>query len=105
MEKLTFDYPGGRPVAAPNRPVIRGVLGSGNLEVMVEPAPLDAGLSVTIETAATGFSEIWRAVMDDAFARWPVAGVRISINDAGATPAVVSLRVDQAMTAYAGDKR
>jgi malonate decarboxylase delta subunit len=36
-------------------------------------------------------------VMRDFQQRWRLADVRISINDMGATPAVVSLRMDQAV--------
>ena len=102
METLEFEYRGGRTALTRNKPVLSGVLGSGNLEVLVEPADLGGACQIIVETAAVGFGETWRAVLDDVFARWPVADVRISINDAGATPAVVSLRLDQARKAYTG---
>jgi malonate decarboxylase delta subunit len=57
---------------------------------------------VHVETSARGFGPIWQAVMDDFHARHPLAGVRISINDMGATPAVVSLRLDQAVAKITG---
>ena len=38
-----------------------------------------------------------RRCCDDFHARHPLGGVRVSINDMGATPAVVSLRLDQAV--------
>ena len=44
-----------------------------------------------------GRNGIWQAVVDDFHVRHPLAGLRVSINDMGATPAVVSLRLDQAM--------
>jgi len=102
METLEFEYSGGRTALTRNKPVLSGVLGSGNLEVMVEPADLGGACRIVVETAAVGFGDTWRAVLDDVFARWPVADVRISINDAGATPAVVSLRLDQGLKAYTG---
>ena len=37
--------------------------------------------------------------MGDFQQRWQLADARISINDMGATPAVVSLRLDQAVEA------
>jgi hypothetical protein len=37
------------------------------------------------------------AVISDFAQRHPLRDVRVSINDAGATPAVVSLRLDQAV--------
>ena len=102
METLEFEYTGGRTTYARNKPLLMGVLGSGNLEVLVEPANLGGACRIVVETAAVGFGAIWRAVLDDVFARWPVADVRISINDAGATPAIVSLRLDQALKAFTG---
>jgi malonate decarboxylase delta subunit len=74
-----------------------GVVSSGNLEVLIEPAPLHGGCEIEIKTAAVGFGPIWNAVMTDFHTRWQLADTRISINDMGATPAVVSLRMDQAV--------
>lgn len=95
LETLEFLFSGGRGVGA-FAPVLVGVVGSGNLEVMVE-AIAGPGCALRVETSARGFAGIWRAVADDFFARHPLGGVRISINDMGATPAVVSLRLDQAV--------
>jgi malonate decarboxylase delta subunit len=50
-----------------------------------------------------GFGLIWAAVMDEFNQRWKLADTRISINDMGATPAVVSLRMDQAVETMLGD--
>ena len=36
MESLTFEYRGGVPMESPRIPVIAGVVGSGNLEILVE---------------------------------------------------------------------
>ena len=41
------------------------------------------------------------AVARDFHQRHPLAGVRVSVNDMGATPAVVSLRLDQAVSELA----
>ncbi|MDB5990742.1 MAG: malonate decarboxylase subunit delta [Herbaspirillum sp.] len=78
-----------------------GVVGSGNLEVLIEPSAADGACSIDIHTAARGFGAIWEAVMRDFHQRWrrDLANVAISINDMGATPAVVSLRLDQAVEA------
>jgi malonate decarboxylase delta subunit len=63
-------------------------------------------MTVRIITAAQGFGNVWQAVISDFAQRHPLRDVRISINDAGATPAVVSLRLDQAVeTLLAGDAR
>jgi malonate decarboxylase delta subunit len=95
IETLDFSFSGGRP-AGRFAPVLVGVVGSGNLEVMLEAAA-GADCVVHVETSARGFGSIWQAVMNDFHARHPLAGVTVSINDMGATPAVVSLRLDQAV--------
>ncbi len=77
-------------------PILVGVVGSGNLEVMIEPLPDSTKCHVDVITSAQGFSPIWAAVMQDFQERHGLAGIAISINDMGATPAVVSLRLDQA---------
>ena len=102
MESLTFEYHGGRPIASAPPVTLVGVVGSGNLEVLVEPTDLGGACRVEVLTAAVGFGPIWQAVMDDFFDRHRVADVRISINDVGATPAVVSLRLDQAIESFTG---
>ncbi len=101
MERLRFAFDGGRPVGA-FAPKVVGVVGSGNLEVLVEPRA-DAGCSVEVETSARGFGHVWEAVLVDFRERHPLAGLRLSINDMGATPAVVSLRLDQAV-AFLGQR-
>jgi malonate decarboxylase delta subunit len=80
-----------------------GVVGSGNLEVLIESAQLDGACTIEVKTAAIGFGAIWEAVMRDFHQRWPLADVRIAINDVGATPAVVSLRLDQAVETMLGE--
>ncbi|GAB3457092.1 malonate decarboxylase acyl carrier protein [Insolitispirillum peregrinum] len=102
METLKFEYRGGRPCNPAQASALAGVVGSGNLEILVEQEPLNGACAVEVVTAAVGFGAIWQAVLDDFFARHPLADVRISINDVGATPAVVSLRLDQAVNAFLG---
>ena len=95
LETPDFRFAGTRAVPA-FAPVLVGVVGSGNLEVMLEPG--DGGdCAVHVQTSARGFAPVWQAVLDDFHHRHDLAGVRVSINDMGATPAVVSLRLDQAV--------
>ncbi len=99
METLDYRFDGHTAVHFPSQAVLVGVLASGNLEVLLEAAALDGAMQVRIVTAATGFGSIWQAVIADFAARHPLRDVQVSINDAGATPAVVSLRLDQAVQA------
>ena len=92
MERIEFEYPAKRQISG--RAHV-GVVGSGDLEVLLEPA---AGNSshVLIRTSVDGFRETWKAVLDRFFSRYDGA-VRIEINDAGATPGSVQLRLAQAV--------
>jgi len=102
MERLQYRFNGARPL--PRRePRLVGVVGSGNLEVLIESAPQAGACIVEINTAAHGFGDIWQAVVADFFARHPLGDVRISINDNGATPAIVGLRLDQAVAEFCAE--
>ena len=92
MERIEFDYPARRKVSG--RAHV-GVVGSGDLEVLLEPAAGNRS-HVLIRTSVDGFRETWKAVLDRFFSRYDGA-VRIEINDAGATPGSVQLRLEQAV--------
>jgi malonate decarboxylase delta subunit len=106
MEQLQFEFKGRaakraiKNLALPNPCVLVGVVSSGNLEVMMEKAALGGNCKVVINTSIQGYNNIWRAVLKDLFQRHALADVLISINDAGATPAVVGLRLDQAVEEF-----
>jgi malonate decarboxylase delta subunit len=65
------------------------------MEVLMEPSETGAA-QVTVLTSVNGFGDSWRAVFDRFFASYAGA-VRIHINDAGATPGSVMLRLQQAV--------
>lgn len=94
MEKLTFTYPAGAPIAAR---VHVGVVASGDLEVLLEPSP-QAESKVTVNTSVTGFGSVWKTVLDRFFGHFNAA-VAVEINDFGATPGLVMLRLEQAAEA------
>lgn len=98
MEKLFFHFTG-QQAPGDFKAILVGVVGSGNLEVMLEPSATGLECTVDITTSARGFAPIWEAVLQDFQDRHRLSGIAISINDMGATPAVVSLRLDQAAAA------
>ncbi|PKU25734.1 malonate decarboxylase subunit delta [Telmatospirillum siberiense] len=92
METFTFDYPADQKATA--RAHV-GVVGSGDLEVLLEPSP-DQTAHVRINTSVDGYGQVWKNVLDRFFTRFRKA-VRIEINDFGATPGMVALRLEQAV--------
>jgi malonate decarboxylase delta subunit len=108
MEKLEFSIPA--RAATPGQNFARGfalcgVVGSGNLEVLVDAGPAAGFCEVSVSTSARGFGQIWQALLSEFAAQNPAGGTRIAINDMGATPAVVSLRLGQALSEYLGAER
>ncbi|MGN6579402.1 MAG: malonate decarboxylase subunit delta [Bordetella sp.] len=92
MEKLEFQFAGGAPAS---RRAHAGVVGSGDLEVLLAPG-VSGRIDVSITTSVQGMAGTWQAQLARLFGSrvWPAA--RILINDFGATPAVVGLRLEQA---------
>ena len=91
MEKIQYDHPATHSVA---QRVHVGVVGSGDLEVLLEPSA-DARAHVVVNTSVDGFEATWKNVLDRFFARFHGA-VSIEINDFGATPGTGMLRLAQA---------
>jgi malonate decarboxylase delta subunit len=106
MERLRFELECGTGGAPPALvPVLVGVVASGNLEVLVEGGAPAGRCLVTVDTSVRGFGDTWRAVLEDFATRQRPAGLVVSVNDGGATPAVVSLRLDQAIEEFRGGGR
>ena len=91
METMTFRFGAGE---RPARRAHVGVVGSGDLEILLEPRA--DGADVVVRTSVDGYREVWGTVLERFFARRPVAAA-IEINDFGATPGVVALRLAQAV--------
>lgn len=96
MEELSFTLKTLRPASGTRRQAIVGIVASGNLEVLVERIADTDICAVEIATAAHGFRPVWEAVIGD-FAAHGAGGLRISINDGGARPDMVALRLAQGL--------
>ena len=99
METLEYRF-ASAPAAQTETPALCGVVGSGNLEILVKAGDAAAVCQVSIKTSARGFGETWQAVLGSFAATHAAGGTVIAINDMGATPAVVSLRLAQALAEY-----
>jgi malonate decarboxylase delta subunit len=91
METLNFAYEAKRPL---QRRAHVGVVGSGDLEVLIEPSH-GSGADVRVRTSVAGYASVWKQVLDRFFSAFDYAA-RVEINDFGATPGTVTLRLEQA---------
>ena len=92
MQRFTLTYPA-RGTAGRRAHI--GVVASGDLEVLVTPKAGATSATVTVRTSVDGFETIWRRVLDRHFANAALAA-DYEVNDFGATPGTVSLRLAQA---------
>jgi malonate decarboxylase delta subunit len=102
METLEFSF-ASESAAGTHPPTLRGVVGSGNLEVLIVAAPGGEDCRMLVHTSARGFRDIWHAVLESFSGSNAVGKLSFVINDMGATPAVVTLRLSQALAAYMED--
>ena len=95
MQTLKFRHTAKRRLSGKKPNAIIGVVASGNLEVLLERVLPDATCEVNIATPLSGYDETWKAVVAEFVERSSPGGLRISINDGGARPDTVYLRLMQ----------
>jgi len=93
MQTLSLQFPANTPLAS--RAQV-GCVGSGDLEVLLQPAD-DSHLSVEITTSADGNTSRWQLLFERLFATRTIPSAHLCIHDFGATPGVVRLRIEQAL--------
>jgi len=99
METYNYKYTLKKQVPH-NHTIKIGVAGSGNLEVIIQPGSDPKVTEFTVKTEITGFKATWDAVIDRFVEEYPFAGLSFTLNDAGASPPVVSLRLRQGIETY-----
>ena len=92
MQRIVVERQNGRPVT---RRAHVGAVASGNLEVLCEP-PRSPGARIVVTTSVDGFGPMWHATLERFLVRYDVSA-EFEINDFGATPAMVALRLEQAL--------
>ncbi len=97
MESLSYRHTTPRAAAGSKPSALIGVVASGNLEVLVECVLPPTSCEIDIKTQITGFGDVWQAVIGDFVAKASPGGLRLSINDGGARPDTVLLRLAQAI--------
>ncbi|WP_337997528.1 malonate decarboxylase acyl carrier protein [Oleispirillum naphthae] len=98
LNTIEFECKSAAPAALVGKPLHFGVVGSGDLEVLMEPKALKGAVAVKVVTPVSGFDELWRRVLATFVENSKLGDVSIEINDNNATPAVVMLRLRQALS-------
>lgn len=99
MESFETTFPS-RPLAWPKGRgwALAGVVGSGNLEVLVEPAPASPeSVAFSVETSFPGYKESWLAALADFSHHYALGGAKFTLHDQGAPPVVIMMRLRQAL--------
>jgi malonate decarboxylase delta subunit len=96
LEHLSFAFPAERAAGGSRAQALVGVVASGQLEALFERTDDGSTCRIEIATAVRGFKTVWEAVLRDFVARG-AGGLRISINDGGARPDMVALRLAQGL--------
>jgi malonate decarboxylase delta subunit len=97
LHELVFEFKAESPSDFSEEFLHFGVVGSGDMEVIMEQQDLAGAVRVKIVTPVTGYDEVWRRVLERFVNDTGIANVSLEINDNNATPVVVSLRLRQAL--------
>lgn len=97
IQVLEFEYHVENPVTIPVDRGHFGVTGSGDLEVLLEKKELNGAVTFKVNTPVVGFNDVWQKVLERFVVENGIGNVNIEINDDGATPVVVLLRLSQAL--------
>lgn len=93
MEYLNFEFPAALAV---RRRAHVGVVGSGDMEILLLPAQPGEKAAVSIVTRFGGNRAVWETLLGRFFAAHPIAAA-LTIHDFGATPGLASLRLEQVL--------
>ena len=74
-----------------------GVVGSGDMEILMKYADLSGAAEVRIITPVIGFDNVWEKVLDKFVQETKIGNVKIEINDNNSTPFIVAMRLKQAL--------
>ncbi|HOP62421.1 MAG TPA: malonate decarboxylase acyl carrier protein [Spirochaetota bacterium] len=97
LNELNFEYKVDSPVKLDLTVHHYGVVGSGDMEVLIESADLGGAVKAKIVTPVSGFDAVWEKVLGRFINENNLGNLSIEINDNNATPVIVSMRLRQAL--------
>ena len=81
-----------------------GVVGSGDLEILMEKKEQEGKFTVRVITPVKGYDQVWEKVLEKFSNETGIGNVSMEINDNNGTPFVVSLRLKQAWREAGGGR-
>lgn len=103
LEELNFEYSVENFKNIPVKVSHYGVVGSGDMEVLMTSLEQEGKATVKIVTPVKGFEKVWKLVLEKFIKENKLGNVLIEINDNNATPFIVSLRLKQALIEMKGE--
>ncbi|MGI5966380.1 malonate decarboxylase acyl carrier protein [Anaerotruncus rubiinfantis] len=103
LQHLNFSFQGIPSASIPNEWAHSGVVGSGDLELLIYRRDQQGLVNVRICTPVRGFDHVWELVLGRFVAESGCGDLDIEINDNNATPFVVKLRLQQALAEARGE--
>lgn len=104
LKHLEFTYEGVSGASIPQEWFHSGVVGSGDMEVLITKKEMQGKVVAKVCTPVVGFDHVWEKVLGKFVAETGCGDVLFEINDNNATPFIVSLRMQQAWSeAMEGD--
>ncbi|SHJ97778.1 malonate decarboxylase delta subunit [Malonomonas rubra DSM 5091] len=98
LNELNFKFKSENPVDVVLPKHHYGVVGSGDLEVLLKKHELEGAVEIRVVSPVRGFDHVWEKVLEKVISDAEVGNVAIEINDNNATPVVVALRLAQALS-------
>lgn len=102
LQTLTYTFFGRKGNTIAKEWSHTGVVGSGDLEILMEQKSMEGAVDVQVSTPVHGFEYIWEMVLQNFVEENALGDLSISINDNNATPFIVSLRLTQALKEAGG---
>ncbi len=97
LKELNFEFKAATPKTIKKEWAHLGVVGSGDMEVLLEKRRLNGAVKVKVVTPVTGFEKVWELVLAKVVKDNNLGDVYMEINDNNATPIVASMRLRQAL--------
>ncbi len=105
LNYLHFSYQGISGASIPCEWSHTGVVGSGDMEVLMRKKQQHGLVTVTVCTPVAGFDQVWLKVLEQFVQESGCGDLDVEINDNNATPFVARLRLHQALLEARGEEQ